>query len=216
MSTRMSRARAICVILAFAALPAVASAASDLQALGPTVQALQSRVQAIEDRLAIQNLVAGRYSMALDTADPDAYANLFTKDALLSVAGRPFKGRKAIHRMMVQLKKRQDAFDTRPPNANIRRWGPVRHVVTNPVIKITGNTATSDTYSVEIGSNGRDPKGWGRPQSIMNVCRYEDSLVKQDGKWMIRKRLITCDMFGRRSMAPDTFPQTMNPSEVSP
>jgi uncharacterized protein (TIGR02246 family) len=209
MSTRMSRARALCVILAVAALPAVASAANDLHAL-------ESRVQAIEDRLAIEDLVAGRYSMALDTADPDAYAALFTKDAFLSVAGRPFKGRKAILRMMVQLKKQQDVYDTRPGNINIRRWGPVRHVVTNPVIKITGDTAASDTYSVEIGSNGRDPKGWGRPQSIMNVCRYEDNLVKQDGKWLISKRLITCDMFGRRSMAPDTYPQTMAPSEVSP
>jgi hypothetical protein len=50
----------------------------------------------------------------------------------------------------------------------------------------------------------------------MNLCRYEDTLVKQDGKWLISKRLITCDMFGKRSHAPDTYPQTMAPSDVSP
>lgn len=220
MSTIISGGRALCVILAAAALPAVASAASDLQALNSKVQALESRVQAIEDKLAIEDLVEGRYSTALDTANPDAYAALFTKDGFLSVAGRPFKGREAIRRMMVQIKRQAAKYDTRPASAlkrlHIRRWGPVRHVVTNPVIKITGNTATSDTYSVEIGSSGRDPKGWGKPQKIMNVCRYEDNLVKQAGKWLISKRLITCDMFGRRYMGPDTYPQTMNPSDVSP
>lgn len=209
MSKRMLLPRISCAVIALAALPIL-----PLPAAADDLHGLEVRVQAIEDRLAIQDVVAGRYAMALDTADPDAYAALFTKDAFLSVAGRPFHGREAIRKMMQQIKKGHDKYDTRP--ATMVRWGPVRHVVTNPVIKITGNTATSDTYSTEIGSNGRDPKGWGRPQSIMNVCRYEDNLIKQDGKWLITKRLITCDMFGRRSMGPDTYPQTMSPSDASP
>ena len=208
MSMRLSWPRlSSFIIIGLAALPAVGAA--------PDFHAIQERLQAVEDRLDIQDLVGGRYAMALDTGDPDAYAGLFTEDAFLSVAGRPFKGRNEIKQMMLQIKKHHDEFDTRPPTMP-HRWGPVRHVVTNPVINITGNTATSDSYSTEIGSNGRDEKGHGNHQSIMNVCRYEDDLVKQNGKWFFAKRLITCDMFGKRSMGPDTYPQTMAPSDVSP
>jgi uncharacterized protein (TIGR02246 family) len=197
-----------CFVVGLAVQSAVAAA--------PDVQALETRLQAIEDRLAIEDLVAGQYAMALDTGEPQAYANVFTNDAFLSVAGRPFHGRKEILQMMEEIKQGHDKYDTRKAAPGQTLWGPVRHVVTNPVIHITGNTATSDTYSTEIGSNGRDEKQHGNPQSIMNVCRYEDNLVKQNGKWLISKRLITCDMFGKRSHAPDMYPQTVTPSEVSP
>lgn len=191
----------LCIIAGLAVLPCAASAAD---------------LQAIEDRLEIQDVVGARYAMALDTSDADAYAALFTDDAFLSVAGRPFKGRKLIAQMIRDNGKRIDALEGRRASLSGRRWGPVRHVVTNFVINISGNTATSNSYSVEIGSNGRDAKQHGNPQSIMNVCRYEDNLVKQDGKWLISRRLITCDMFGKRPPGPDTFPQTMAPSDVSP
>jgi hypothetical protein len=192
-------------------LTAQAAAAAE-----PDLHALETRVQALEDRLAIEDIIAGKYAMALDTSDPEAYANLFTEDAYLSVAGRPFQGRKGIREMMLEIKNGHFQYDTRTPKPGQKLWGPVRHVVTNPVINITGNTATSNSYSTEIGSNGRDEKNHGNPQSIMNVCRYEDNLVKQNGKWLISKRLITCDMFGKRSHAPDMYPQTVTPSDVSP
>jgi uncharacterized protein (TIGR02246 family) len=182
----------------------------------PESKSLEARVQAIEDRLAIEDLIGGEYAMALDTSNPQAYANVFTEDAYLSVAGRPFHGRKEIEAMVAEFDKGRAKYDTRKAAPGQHLWGPVRHVVTNPVIHITGNTATSNSYSTEIGSNGRDEKQHGNPQSIMNVCRYEDNLVKQNGKWLISKRLITCDMFGKRSHAPDMYPQTVTPSEVSP
>jgi ketosteroid isomerase-like protein len=182
----------------------------------PDLHNIEARLQAIEDRLSIEDVIGARYAKALDTSDPEGYASLFTEDAFLSVAGRPFKGRKEIRDMMRDIEKHHDQYDTRPATLPGLRWGPVRHVVTNPLITITGDTATSNSYSTEIGSNGRDEKQHGNPQSIMNVCRYEDNLVKQSGKWLISKRLITCDMFGKRSHAPDTYPQTMAPSDVSP
>ncbi len=201
MSMRISWPRLAGIVAGLALLPCVASAV-DLQALA--------------DRLEIQDVVGARYAMALDSSDAEAYAGLFTEDAFLSVAGRPFQGRKLIAQMIVDGRKRSEQYDTRPLSLPGRRWGPVRHVVTNFVINITGNTATSFAYSTELGSNGRDEKQHGNPQGIMNVCRYEDNLVKQDGKWLISKRLITCDMFGKRSHAPDMFPQTVTPSDVSP
>jgi hypothetical protein len=208
MSKRLFPPLAACII---AGLGAQLAAAAE-----PTLHDLEVRLQALEDRVAIEDLIAGQYGKALDTSDPDAYASIFTADAFLSVAGRPFKGRTEIRKMMLEIKKGHEQFDTRTATLPGGNWGPVRHVVTNPVINITGNTATSNSYSTEIGSNGRDEKGHGNPQSIMNVCRYEDNLVKQNGKWLISKRLITCDMFGKRSHAPDTYPQTMAPSDVSP
>jgi hypothetical protein len=122
----------------------------------PDVHALEARLQALEDRIAIEDLIAGQYAKALDTSDPDAYAGIFTEDAFLSVAGRPFKGRSEIRKMMLEIKKAHEEYDTRPAKLTGGRWGPVRHVVTNPVVHIMGNTATSNSYSTEIGSNGRD------------------------------------------------------------
>ena len=48
-----------------------------------------------DDRFAIYD-VLGRYSRALDTADPEGYAALFTLDATLQIAADEFHGRAAI------------------------------------------------------------------------------------------------------------------------
>jgi hypothetical protein len=197
-----------CLVAGFTAQSAVAA--------DPGSKSLEARVQAIEDRLAIEDLIGGEYAMALDTGNAAAYAGVFTEDAFLSVAGREYRGHKEIEAMAKELESGHTKYDSRKAAPGQHLWGPVRHVVTNPVIHITGNTATSNSYSTEIGSNGRDEKQHGNPQSIMNVCRYEDNLVKTNGKWLISKRLITCDMFGKRSHAPDMYPQTVTPSDVSP
>jgi hypothetical protein len=199
-----------------AAVAVVGLAVGSSMAAEPSANSLEMRLRAMEDRVAIEELIAGKYAEALDTNDANGYASIFTEDAYLSVAGKPYRGRKEILQMMEEIKQGHAQYDQRkaPPGKNL--WGPVRHIVTNELIRITGNTATSHSYSLEIGSSGRDEKQHGRPQSIMNMCRYEDDLVKQSGQWQISKRLITCDMFGKRSNAPDMFPHTVTPSDVSP
>ncbi len=147
-----------------AVLPALAAAADS--------HSIETRLQAIEDRLAIEDLIAGKYSMALDTGDRTVTPGSSPTTLSSASRARTFNGKKEIRAMMEGILKHHNEFDTRPPTAQ-RHWGPVRHVVTNPVITITGNTAASDSYSTEIGSNGRDEKGHGNRQSIMNVCRYE-------------------------------------------
>src|SRR4051812_46775298 len=71
MSLRMSPTRRLSAglsagIVALAALPCVAAAVD---------------LQAIADRLEIQDVVGARYAMALDSSDAQAYASLFTEDA---------------------------------------------------------------------------------------------------------------------------------------
>jgi len=201
--------------LTLAACVLSASAAQPVPSTAPGTAAVQ-RLQAIEDRLEIQDLVTGKYAKALDTADPDAYAALFTEDAFLSVAGKPYRGRKEIRQMMLEIRKYFADFDTRPATYHGTRWVPMRHIVTNALVSIAGDRATSESYSTEIGSNGRDDAGHGNPQSLTNVCRYEDNLIKLSGHWLISRRLIVCDMFGKRSHAPDMYPNTVSPSDESP
>jgi hypothetical protein len=63
MSLRMYRPRHFWIIAAAAVLPCLAAAAD---------------LQAIADRLEIQDVVGARYAMALDSSDAQAYAALFT------------------------------------------------------------------------------------------------------------------------------------------
>jgi ketosteroid isomerase-like protein len=148
----------------------------------------------VEDRLMIEDICA-HYVMALDTADADAYAALFTEDAVLEVNGKPnappadmsarqsFHGRKEIHKMVVGFKAMM------PKAAAGRGFGSMRHVVTSLALDIKGNTATGDSFWMEVQSNGKD-----LPPSIFNMGRYEDRYIKQNGKWLFASRLIIADM----------------------
>ncbi|HEX4024779.1 MAG TPA: nuclear transport factor 2 family protein [Steroidobacteraceae bacterium] len=142
----------------------------------------------IEDRLAIEAAWA-RYPDAIDTADADAYAALFTQDGVMVCCGQTVRGREAIRQFIADFRNRSK-FDQLPPEADGRRFSPVRHVVTSLNLQIDGNTAASESYWMEIMDNGKDKDGVGNLPSVLNMGRYEDQWVKQDGKWLIKKRVV--------------------------
>lgn len=169
-------------------------------------------LQYIEDRLKIEDLLV-RYSYALDTADAVGYGAVFTEDAYLDIAGTPYHGRKAIQGFIEDINAKLKL--TKP--AKGVRYLPIRHVLTNVLIEIKGNTATSNSFFTEVMSNGRDAKGHGKSQSILNMGRYEDELVKQNGQWLIKKRMIVSDMYGKLPMMDlSPFPQQAGPTDESP
>lgn len=156
------------------------------------------------DEAQIQQLFA-RYVFALDTLDPDAYAALFTKDAVIHMRNADYHGHDEIYGLIANYRKQVD-FSKLKADTHGRKFGTVRHVNTAFLIDVHGNTATSESYWMEVKSNA-DMNGIGKPPTIINMGRYEDALVKQDGKWLFRTRSIIGDMYdptqGRSAPAND-------------
>ena len=176
---------------------------------------IESRLSAIEDKIEITELMM-RYALGLDTSDPELYASVFTEDAYLNVAGVEFTGHKTIKDMIAGFRNRND-FSNRVPDPHGLIFGPVRHVVTNLIMNIKGEEATAESYSIEIASGGRNEKGQGQFQKIINVCRYQDDLTKRSGKWLISKRLIIGDLYGKLPpIDMNIWPHTAAPSALSP
>jgi uncharacterized protein (TIGR02246 family) len=127
-------------------------------------------VAALMDRQAIDQLIAGDYPHALDTRDWDAYADLFTADGELSLAGQAARGRQGI----------KDFVGALPAEPR------VIHVITNLSYTVEGDSATGSAYWQDIGMAG---SGVG----VLIAGHYEDTLSKVNGAWKIAKRAIVIE-----------------------
>jgi ketosteroid isomerase-like protein len=116
-----------------------------------------------EDRASIHDLQA-RYELALDSGDAGAYAALFTKDGVLEAPGDVARGRDAI--------------------AGSLRVA-TRRVVTNVVIRLDGDKATSTASWIEV-----DDKNPGRHAQLGPIGRYEDQFIKSRGTWLFARRKV--------------------------
>ena len=94
----------------------------------------QSRSSYAEDRAAIEDLQA-RYLFALDFHDPDLYVSTFTEDGVLDYGSGEVKGRQAINEVIARMPK--------PKEVPGKRAGAARHNISNDVIRVEGNTASS-------------------------------------------------------------------------
>jgi uncharacterized protein (TIGR02246 family) len=149
--------------LAFALSPLLAGAADT-----PTTSELQ-------DRAAIQNLVV-KYTIALDTLDADMYASVFAEDAEFTFGGNTYKGRDAIRRIVTALKERGAGQSDAPKSY---------HALTNTYIELLNDhEARHRSYwqTITGPSSG--------PFNVGGMGRYEDTLVKRAGQWLIQKRQI--------------------------
>jgi hypothetical protein len=151
-----------------------------------------ANLQSVEDRLEIEQ-VWSRYVQALDTADDGAYSALFTKDAHLEVDGVAFDGQDKIRGLIKDIRSKLDV-EKLPSDRSGRKFGPIRHVVSGFILDLHGNTATSESYWTEIITNGKNAQGVGNRPSVLKMGRYEDEFVKQHGKWLFSKRIITGDL----------------------
>lgn len=138
------------------------------------------------ERMRIQELQS-KYALAHDITDPEMYASVFTEDAELYGAGGRLlaKGRQAFHDIGVNDRKR---FNAGAPDG-VRTFGALRHVITNPIIELTGDTtARGFCYVTTIVV-----RPGGGPE-ILSVSRYEDEYRKVNGEWLISRREIIGDM----------------------
>lgn len=144
----------------------------------------QASVEA--DRAAIIDL-QHRYVLAMDYFDADGYAAVFTEDGVLDWARGEVKGRAAIREFMAS-----GTYDLRKMNfqpaktPDGRDWpSTVRHLVTNQVIEINGNTARGVSYWMNYANNADRRKiEW------LSFGSWDDQFVKIDGKWYFQRHTI--------------------------
>jgi 3-phenylpropionate/cinnamic acid dioxygenase small subunit len=151
-----------------------------LTAQTPAIAADADLVQMLADRAEIQE-VAYRYINALDTRDADLYLSVFTEDAEYDVEGTIYRGHEELRGIITGLQASRDAA--------IAAGRPVvdlYHTNINPVIDIVSPSEArfqaywqtlrkADDNSMRIGGMGM----------------IKDELVKTEGKWRIKKRVLT-------------------------
>ena len=128
----------------------------------------------IDDYEGVRQVVA-RYCHALDQGRLDEVGALFHRNAVFAVSfegGQKHTGREAIQAWYERF------FRERPGE-----FRHMRHKIFEPVVTVKGATAVSSTYfdaeSVENGTIG------------VAVGRYDDTLVKEQGRWLFKERTIT-------------------------
>jgi hypothetical protein len=117
-----------------------------------------------------------RYCLAVDKGAPEDVAALFSETAVLVpvyTGEAPAKGRAAVLQWYMNYKK-----GTRAAVDHLR------HVVTNPVIEVSGDHATSECY---LTANSVS-KTTGKASWVAGG--YKDKLVKEHGRWRFAEREI--------------------------
>ena len=153
--------------------------AAAVAALTVPAAAQDAALQKLIDRAAIEALVV-QYVTALDTLDAHGYAGVFAEDAVFELPGAVHRGRAAIAKVVTDLQEsraRNDAAGTPSPK--------LYHVMANTSIEIIDATnARHQSYAqtVRAAENGQFIVGF--------MGRYEDVLVKRDGRWLIQTRKL--------------------------
>ncbi len=134
-------------------------------------------ITVLEEKEAIRDLMSA-YCFHVDNGEFEKFAGLFTTDGIFESGplGK-LQGRKAIH----------DFIAAHVPRAG---EGPARkHCTMNHMIRVNGNEAHADSYIVVL-----------READVGIIAslagRYEDQIVKEDGKWRFKVRKIHFDISG--------------------
>jgi uncharacterized protein (TIGR02246 family) len=140
----------------------------------PANQGLESRLRQLEDKEEITRLLLD-YGRHLDSRDFAAYGRLFTRDGeWVGGFGTATGGPAGIQAFM------EKAMGTAPNRANNY------HLLSNFVIAVTGDTATAwSRWSFVVPG----PAG----ATIAQAGRYDDTLVRENGRWRIKRRVASND-----------------------
>jgi hypothetical protein len=166
---------AMALVLALSARPALAEYPVT------TLATLLDRVQ-IEDMLIeyYGNLGAGHRD----------FGSFYTEDGVLDVNGIESRGKKAIDDLYAKLEQ-----------PSLMPRGTLHMLLTNPVIRVNGDSATADVVWTGIISDAVKA-----PPRFLEQGRERDELVKRSGHWYIKHRWITSDS-GLPTMFEKTYKQ---------
>jgi uncharacterized protein (TIGR02246 family) len=133
-----------------------------------------------EDRLDVMDLVA-RYAECVDSGDAAGYAALFTPDGVVEHSAGSVRGRAEVQAWVEGLVREN----------RVGKTSRLKHIMGLPVIRGDGDRATARTY-VTI------PRHMDSGEIVIRLAgTYFDDCVKQDGAWLIAKRVIDLDFVAR-------------------
>jgi hypothetical protein len=127
------------------------------------------------DRAQIEDMLVDYYAK-LGTGGSD-FSAFYVEDAVLDVNSLVAKGKKPI----------EDLYKKAAEESPVRK-GAFRMLLTNLKIVVTGKSATADV--IWTGVNSETVKAV--PQFI-EQGREHDELVKREGRWYFKRRVITSD-----------------------
>lgn len=128
----------------------------------------------VSDYDEIRNLIA-RYSHYADDNDPEGYRSVYAKDGELVEHGMPIPADRLP--VLVAAYKRLIEEQAQP-------YGE-KHLQMNTAIEVDGDKATAVTDLLMVVL--RADSGW----SIGGSGRYNDELIKENGHWRIKRRVVT-------------------------
>ncbi|MBN1570773.1 MAG: nuclear transport factor 2 family protein [Acidobacteria bacterium] len=166
-----------------------------LISLTQPVLAQQVTMETLLDRIQVEDLLT-RYYYDLSQSKAHELSEFFTEDALLDVDGTVAKGRAEI----AKLYQSPEPAAKQAAPAKARR---MHMLLTNPIITIKGNTATAHVIWTGVMN-----EGIGKLPQVVEQGREDTELVKQNGKWLIKRRYISTD--GRM---PNQFDKYFKPRE---
>ena len=149
----------------------------------PVREGSATGLRRLVDKDEIQTLLLD-YGRHLDSRDFAAYGRLFTKDGeWVGGFGTASGGPAGIQAFM------EKAMGTGPNRANNY------HILSNFVITVAGDTATawSRWAFVVPGANGA---------TIAQAGRYDDTLVRENGRWRFKRRMASNDTAPPAAPAP--------------
>jgi uncharacterized protein (TIGR02246 family) len=157
---------ALATVLGWLGRPELVAAAT------PTPQSLEARIQRLDDRMAIEQLLM-QYGRAVDNRDFAAFAALFTDDGEWRGAQGSYRGPKQIRESMEKIF--AAAVADIPKGSNF-------HLLTNVIIDLQADHATASSKFIFYKMNGA------KPEAVV-AGRYEDRLVRVAGTWKFKQRL---------------------------
>jgi uncharacterized protein (TIGR02246 family) len=128
----------------------------------------------MDDRQMINDLFV-RYTTALDAGDVETIVGCFTEDGALE---SPVVG---VHAGQAAIRAFAERF------ARFRERGSqLRHFISNLAVQVDGDAARATCYLLNVIT--RDGK-----TEVMAPGRYDCQLVKLNGEWLFKHRLVMLD-----------------------
>jgi len=166
--------------------------------VGPHVPGLaagngaESARSTLADRIAIEDMVTRYYENFGSSDAADEFGTYYTEDAVFDVNGIVSTGREEIEALYAGMAEEGESPSTQ---------GTFHMIISNPVIEVNGDTATAKFLWTGVMNSTVEA----RP-SLWEQGREYDLLVRQDGQWKIKKRVVIAD-----SGLPEGMRETYQP-----
>lgn len=146
---------------------------------------IEQKILEAEDRLAIRELV-DNYAYCADTRNAKGQMALFTEDTLFEVYYDPKSGTPS------QVINNRDGLF--PVFDNLNVYNATMHFNGQSAVTLNGDKATGIAYCMAHHLTLEGDK----QKFMVAAIRYEDSFVKQNGKWFFAKRKLLVDWIENR------------------